>query len=113
MRLVNWLWAVVTFKAWRAARRYRRYAELKALIVKFHLAGKGGMVVPRKYSARDLASFKPPMYFHARSEENERCIFWRKEYMTEEVGPPLKEIEAAMQDQPAAPNAIANKNGWN
>lgn len=93
MRFINWLIALVTFQGWRDARRRRRYEELKVLIVKEHMAGRGGMVVPRKYDAKDLLSFKPPMYFHARTETKARCIFWRKDLMTEEVGPPYQKLE--------------------
>lgn len=87
---IQWIVAFVTLKPWRQARRRRRYEELKALIVKYHLAGKGGMVVPKKFDAVDLQGFRSPMYAHARTKEKQRCLFWRKELMTEEVGPPLQ-----------------------
>lgn len=88
MRLFKILWQALTLTSWRASRRRRRYDEIRALIVEHHMAGKGGLVLPKKYDAKDLLSFKPPMYFLARTEKNQPCIFWRKELMTEEVGPP-------------------------
>lgn len=88
MKFVNWLTALVTFKKWRAQRRRKRYDELKALIVKNHLAGKGGLFVPKKYDFKDLQSFRPPMYALARTEKNQPIIYWRQGLMTEEVGPP-------------------------
>jgi hypothetical protein len=90
MRFLRAIFDFVTLKPWRAGRIRRRYDELKALIVKEHLAGRGGMLVPRKFRFKELSqSFRPPMYFMARNHHNKLCIFWRKELMTEEVGPPV------------------------
>lgn len=86
------VWALLTLTGWRAARRRKRYEEIKALIVEQHLCGKGGLVLPKKYDAEDQKSFKPPMYFLARTDKNEPCIFWRKELMSEEVGPPRPKL---------------------
>ena len=79
---------LISLKGWLAARRRRRYDEIKALIVEQHLQGKGGLILPGKYGAKDTACFRPPMYFHARTDHGSRCIFWRKELMSEEVGAP-------------------------
>lgn len=92
MNFLKPIWAFVTLSKWRAARRRKRYDDLKALIVKEHLAGYGGIVVPKKYGETDLSSFKAPMYFHAQNQYRQRCIFWRKDLMTKEVGPPMNEV---------------------
>jgi hypothetical protein len=98
MNFLKKIWGFVSFKEWRAARRRRRYDELKAMIVQEHLAGYGGLVVPKKYDETDLSSFKAPMYFHAQNQYRQRCIFWRKDLMTKEVGPPTKEVCAQPED---------------
>ena len=89
-RLINW----ITFHGFRARRRRRRYEELRALIMENHLGGKGGMIVPKKYDAKDMKCFGPPMYFFARTKENEPCIFWRKDLMIEEVNSATKKPTA-------------------
>lgn len=107
MRFLNRIWDLIILKGYRAARRRRRYDEIKAMIVEEHLKGKGGMVLPSKYDARDADSFKPPMYFQARTVKNERCIFWRKELMTEEIGPPRAKTEVQLAEATLI-RAIAN-----
>jgi|ERR1019366_737945 hypothetical protein len=99
MKILKLFWAFITFKSWRAGWRRRRYDELKALIVEQHLSGKGGMIVPFKYDSKDVACFAAPMYFHARTAKNERCIFWRKELMAEEVGPPRPKTEVQKAEE--------------
>jgi len=74
-----------------ATKRRNNYEEIKALIVQRHLDGFGGVVLPKKYDAKDLACFKPPMYQPARTEDNKPVIFWRKDLMTVEVGEPKKQ----------------------
>lgn len=97
---LQWLFAAVTLKSWRkqreALRRRRRYDEIKGMIVQRHLGGFGGCVLDKKkFDLKDLESFKPPMYHIAQTSKREPVIFWRKDLMTEEIGPPtLKAGEA-------------------
>ena len=86
--MLNALISFITFKSWRATRRRKRYDEIRALIVKEHLAGNQGMVVPAKFDPEDMKSFRAPMYQIARNQHNQLCIFWDKKKMTEEVGSP-------------------------
>lgn len=99
MRFLIAIWGIITLKPWRARRegikRRARYDEIKALVVERHLSGFGGTVLSKKYDAKDLACFAPPMYQIARTDKNEPVLCWRKELMTEEVGPP--------RPKPAAP----------
>lgn len=93
MRVLMAILNFLTFKTYRdrieAAKRRKNYEGIKAEIVKRHLAGFGGLVLERrKYDGKDLAAFLPPMYFTARTANFEPVIFWRKDLMTEEVGPP-------------------------
>lgn len=105
-----WLINLLTLKSLRTAWRKRRYEELKALIVAQHKEGFGGMILPLKFGKKDFASFQRPMYSFARSKVSHRfqryynrwrlCIFWRKDLMTAEVGPPDHEaLEARKAEQ--------------
>lgn len=86
------------------ARRRKRYDEIRSIVLDMHFSGHGGMKVPFKYDSKDLQSFTAPMYWHARTEKNERCIFWRKDLMDEEVGPPLKIEETSPRQLVGFPN---------
>lgn len=93
MKFLKWFFKLITFGHFFARLRRRRYEQLKAIIVEEHLKGKGGTVIPKKFGKADLTSFRPPMYHFARhgSKDGPLCIFWRKDLMTEEIGPPMSE----------------------
>lgn len=90
--LIRQILAIITFVDFRARRtaikRRKNYDAIKALIVQEHLAGRGGLVLDKKkFDLEDLGSFKPPMYQIAQTSKRQPVIFWRKDLMTEEVGP--------------------------
>lgn len=94
--MIKAIWGFLTFKKWRDARealkRRKRYDQIKADIVSWHMRGYGGFVLDqKKFDLKDLESFKPPMYQIARTAKNAPIITWRKDLMTEEVGSPKGE----------------------
>lgn len=102
--MLNSIVDAITFKSWRvqreATRRRNNYDTIKSMIVERHLNGFGGLVLDKKkYDAKDLECFKPPMYYTARTAQNEPVIFWRKELMTEEVGSPNPKPLSVVTDQ--------------
>lgn len=93
--MITKAWDFITLKDWRdkreAIRRRANYEAIKAMIVQRHFQGFGGHVLSkREFDLKDLESFKPPMYQIAITSKNEPVIFWRKDLMTEEIGPPQK-----------------------
>lgn len=88
------IFAAITFKAWRAHRTAvkarQRYDAIKAIVCQRHADGFGGTTLSRKkYSLTQVVeSFKPPMYMIAKTAAGDIVLCWRKDLMTEEIGPP-------------------------
>lgn len=85
-------WRLITLASFRErrerARRRANYDAIKAAIVEEHLRGFGGIVLEKKYDLKDQSAFRAPMYYAAKNDKGQLCLFWRRDLMTEEVGPP-------------------------
>lgn len=112
--LIEW----ITFKSFRMKRARDRYELLKRAISYRHFNGFAGLVINdeiviagaedgstafvsgRKFSKKDFACFKAPMYMWAKNQDGYWCVFWDRGRLTREIGTgaPLKTGEVMIDD---------------
>lgn len=99
-KLIEW----ITFKRFRMKRARDRYEFLKQAISSRHFNGYAGLIVDdslgKKFSKKDFACFKAPMYYWVKNQDGFWCVFWDRGRLTREIGTgaPLKPGEVMIED---------------